>query len=170
MSKQLPDWITPISLAEAGKTLHGTVDTTDMQRLLPLLYGQQEFLQVKLRFDIDMAGIRFLSGSVQGVISLACQRCLDAMLVPVQLSLRLGIVKDADAGDRLPEQYEPLIAGRDPVRLVDIIEDELLLCLPVVPMHTESESCESPAGHTDEKPAPTRENPFEALAELKRRL
>ena len=135
MFECLPDWIAPVPLAEAKKELSGSVDPANMERLALLLHGRQEPLQVRLQFGIDETGIRYLQGTISGAIEVTCQRCLEALTVPVQLKMQLGIIEGVDEGNRLPKRYEPLMATRDPVRLTDLIEDELLLCLPTVPMH-----------------------------------
>ncbi|MEE8429064.1 MAG: YceD family protein [Gammaproteobacteria bacterium] len=170
MFECLPDWIAPVPLAEAKKELSGSVDPANMERLAPLLHGRQEPLQVRLQFGIDETGIRYLQGTISGAIEVSCQRCLEALTVPVQLKMQLGIIAEIDEGNRLPKRYEPLIATRDPVRLTDLIEDELLLCLPTVPMHSESEHCERLRSPATGASAPARQNPFAALAQLKNKL
>jgi len=170
MSERLPDWIAPIPLAEAKKALAGSVDLAGMPRLKPLLHGPQEAIEVRLQFGIDDAGIRYLRGTIYGGMVVTCQRCLQAVKVPVQVKLRLGIVEDIDARDRLPEQYDPLLTTRDPLRLTDLIEDELLLCLPNVPMHDKAEQCEPPRPLQEASTEPAKENPFAVLAQLKDKL
>ncbi len=170
MFECLPDWIAPVPLAEAKKELSGSVDLGNMERLAPLLYGRQEPVQVHLQFGIDETGIRYLQGTISGAIEVTCQRCLEALTVPVQVKMQFGIIAGAKEGNRLPKRYEPLIATRDPVRLTDLIEDELLLCLPTVPMHGESKHCERLQPLSTGSAEPARQNPFAALAQLKNKL
>ncbi|MEE8343497.1 MAG: YceD family protein [Gammaproteobacteria bacterium] len=170
MFQCLPDWIAPVPLAEAKKELSGSVDLENMERLAPLLHGRQKPVQVHLQFGIDETGIRYLQGTISGAIELICQRCLEALTVPVQLKMQLGIIEGVDEGNRLPKCYEPLMATRDPVRLTNLIEDELLLCLPTVPMHGESEHCERRLPMTTGASEPAKQNPFAALAQLKSKL
>jgi len=170
MFKCLPDWIAPVRLAEAKKELSGVVDLKNMERLAPLLHGRQEPVQVHLQFGIDETGIRYLQGTINGAIEVTCQRCLRALTVPVQVKMQLGIIAGVEEGNRLPKRYESLIATRDPIRLTDLIEDELLLCLPTVPMHGESGHCERLRSPSTRSPEPDKQNPFAALAQLKNKL
>jgi uncharacterized protein len=48
--------------------------------------------------------------------------------------------RDADAG-RVPEEYDAVTAPGGRIRLDEFIEEELLLALPLVPMHPTLEEC-----------------------------
>ena len=167
MLERLPEWIVPIPLVEAKREIAGSIALASMERLAPLLYGQQETAHVHLHFGTDDAGIRFISGTIQGNIVVTCQRCLEALTIPLNVKVRLGVVHDAAAGERLPKWYEPLIVTGDPVRLTDLIEDELILCLPSVPTHGESELCKPPRPLVQQQPEPAKKNPFAVLETLK---
>lgn len=72
----------------------------------------------------------------------------------------------------LPESYEPLLLEESTVSLLEMIEDELILLLPLVAKHNTSEChveqdfAASPALVHDE---PTEDqNPFAALEQLKK--
>ncbi len=75
-------------------------------------------------------------------------------------------------GRDLPSHYEPLLVGGEPL-FADIIEDELLLALPM--WHAPSEECsvrissDRQAGKTNtDTGATAKENPFAVLADLKK--
>ena len=63
-----------------------------------------------------------------------------------------------------------LEVGEDPLDLLALVEEELLLALPIVPLH-DLEICQPPAGPDESEPSEdevTRSNPFSVLAQLKR--
>jgi uncharacterized protein len=102
---------------------------------------------------------------------LQCQRCLQPVLQPLQVERAFRFVRDeqqAEAED--PDSEEDLLALQPAFDLRRLVEDELLLALPLVPRH---EVCPQPlpmsAGEEDaSEAAEERPNPFAALAALKR--
>jgi uncharacterized protein len=95
---------------------------------------------------------------------------MQAMTLPLTLEVNLGIVTSKEAAEALPENYDPLLVTAEPMKAADIVEDELILALPIVAMH-EVKDC--PSGEEfqrmeDEPAQPERENPFAILAELKK--
>jgi uncharacterized protein len=105
------------------------------------------------------------------VLSLICQRCLAPVEVAVQVERPFRFVQDeaiAMAEDDSSE--EDLLALSRSFDLMELIEDELLMDLPVAPRH---EVCPVPvtlavADEGFEEPA-ERENPFALLQRLKTR-
>lgn len=101
-------------------------------------------------------------------LPLVCQRCLMPVVEALDLDRRYQFVADEDAAAVLDGEveHEVLVISRE-LDLHALLEDELLLDLPLVPRH---EVCPVPldvAG--DEEPAPAGEHPFAALATLRRR-
>ena len=101
-------------------------------------------------------------------LTLQCQRCLDGVTVDVQASRSFLFVHGEAQAAALDEQAEddvlPITRSLDLIRLV---EDELLLGLPLVPHHLPS--CPEPLPvPTSEIEADAQANPFAALAALNR--
>lgn len=104
------------------------------------------------------------------ILSLACQRCLSPVDVPVSVDRSFRFVADEDMAAAQDEQSEEdvLALGRS-LDLVELVEDELLMELPLAPRH---ESCPEPlkiaVSDEDFEDASTRrENPFALLGKLK---
>jgi len=97
-----------------------------------------------------------------------CQRCLEPVSIDLDCQVSLALVESEEAASRLPDSMEPLISPDETVDLLELIEDELILALPIVPRHT---SCEPPVDLVDQAPpeaAESRESPFTVLKDLKR--
>jgi uncharacterized protein len=101
-----------------------------------------------------------------------CQNCLEAVTLPVTASIQLGIITTLEQADRLPTGYEPLLIEDEKVVLKDLIEDELLLAIPLFPKH--QHNCAKLEDYAvdllaEEKPVEETkpENPFAVLAKLK---
>lgn len=106
-------------------------------------------------------------------LPLACQRCLAP--VPVALDVDRWfrfVVDEATAAEEDEDSEEDVLALEPRPNLRELIEDELLMELPIVPMH---DTCPQPvvmaAGAIDDAvdaDAPPRKNPFAELAKLKK--
>ena len=157
----LPDHIEPIGLADAGRSFRGELALDAFDRLGPLMADREGQLRVELSFHRDERRIRVLEGRIDGSVRLVCQRCLEALEFPLALTFNLGIVASEDECERLPEGYEPLLVDGDPLKTADVVEDEILLAIPPVPLHTQCDS-----GYRNH-PAAEKDNPFSVLEKLK---
>ena len=102
-------------------------------------------------------------------VPLQCQRCLQVMSEALRVRRRFRFVRNEDEAVRLDEQSQDDVLVL-PARLdvMEFLEDELILALPIVPRHDE---CPTPLPMSariddEEPPAP---NPFAALAALRGR-
>ena len=83
----------------------------------------------------------------------------------MRLQVSLGVVASLEEADRLRESYEPLLFdGGAPIRLSDLVQDELVLAIPPIPQHAD---CGSAAHAGPLAETGHRENPFAVLAQLK---
>lgn len=102
-------------------------------------------------------------------VSLSCQRCLQPVQESLSIDRWIRFVRDENMAAELDsEGDEDVLALGGRLDLQELVEDELLLALPLVPRH---EQCPQPlpmASGDDELAAePEKPNPFAALAALK---
>ena len=138
-----------------------------LERVLPALMSDAGELQVELQLGKELDGTRFLAGAIQGEVVLRCQRCMEDMTLPLDLRFRLGLLRDENAVGTLSDCYEPLVVTAEPAYIADIISDEVLLALPIVPLHKDSDECHAHVKAYKPPQDEQRENPFAVLAELK---
>ncbi len=104
----------------------------------------------------------------QASLSLICQRCLAPVEVPVRVDRSFRFVSDEETAAALDDQSEEdLLALSAAFDLSELIEDELLMELPVAPRH---EVCPMPVVLAVADPgveAAEPANPFELLRKLK---
>jgi uncharacterized protein len=169
MINHLPDRLDLYAAAEAGRVLRGRLELARLVRALPQLESPEGELEVSLELGRDEDGTRYLAGTVQGRLVLLCQRCLEPLEYPLDVTFRLGLVHGQEQMQGLSDRYEPLLITGEPASLAEVITDEVLLALPIVPLHRGTSTCRPPA--TDyQKPADSRrENPFAVLAQLKQK-
>lgn len=171
MMDQLPRVIRPLKLAEADARLQGWLPLNEMSRLTARLASSEGRAEGYLQFGVDADQTHFIRGRIKASLSLICQRCLGQMQFPVDIEVSLGIIgADEDAG-RLAGIYEPLLLATATGDLTEIIEDELLLALPILELHPPGDCVRGAQDelivHAQQPPSPedTRQ-PFANLAAL----
>lgn len=102
----------------------------------------------------------------QADLPLACQRCLGPMTASLTIERRYQFVASEEAAQALDAEVEhEVLAITRELDLHALLEDELLLDLPLVPRHA---VCPQPLPLADEASAATPEGPFAGLAALRR--
>ncbi len=171
MSDQPSTYIEPFALANNDSMVERQVPLIGMQRLAELVIEAAGEATVSLHFGADQQGLRVMQGSIAAPVVMRCERCLKLMLVDVVADVNVGLVKNNEQVANLPGQYEPLLLESDePVSLAGLVEDELILSLPIAPRHEMDAVCVSLDDYTaDDEPQEERKNPFAALAALKKK-
>jgi len=177
MSAALPAQLDPWQAVARGAAFAGSLALTDLPRLRELLVSAALDAAAPVTFEIafrrDEAGRPVVLGWVRALLPLQCQRCLGVMEHSIDASVRLMLMQGPNPGQDPPDPYEALPVIDDRIRPAELIEDELLLSLPQIPMHPEG-VCQAavqtsvPAGNAgDAAPAEApagRTNPFASLA------
>jgi uncharacterized protein len=193
MSDRFTDSIEPFALATQGWTIEGKIPLVSLERLGALVRSSQSpegegassgssfemegDVEFTLHFDIDEVGAPRVGGNASASLRLQCQRCMKDMEYPISLNVRLGIVPSRKAAENLPDSYDPLVVSDDEISIASILEDELILAMPIVAKH-EIENCiqneargtensDDKVGQENLTP-PQRENPFAVLSQLKK--
>jgi uncharacterized protein len=113
-------------------------------------------------FDCDENHVPFVHLKASVNLMLTCQRCMSTMDYPIEIDVLLTPVKKAtDAANQTC--YEPMVMEGDLIAVQDIVEDEILLNLPLIAKHTQTD-CPVLLSALDET---ITENPFKRyFAEL----
>jgi len=168
MSQALPENVDAWRMVQARRRFEGKLPLAALTRLAADLAAADGDAAYDLEFGKDEFGVPFLHVRADAVLPLVCQRTLDTFDFPVRVDTRLGlIVHEADEAG-LPSGYEPLLlTGDGTLRLADVVEDELLLAVPEVPVKPGTEYVERSWGDEADDPGPAPESPFEALKKMK---
>ena len=165
---RLPEVLDAWRMVAARRGFEGVLPLASMARLRDSLVDVEGDVRVAMFFDRDTLQVPYVELRIDADLPLQCQRSLQRFLFPVRQVQRLGLIRDEAEEAALPEGYEPLLLAEDgQLRPAELVEDELILALPVVPVAPGTEAMERdwPAG-TEEAPAT---NPFAALASLKKK-
>lgn len=158
-------------MVAARRGFEGSLPLSSMSRLRDALCDDEGMVRYVIEFDRDALQVPYVELRVDAALPLVCQRTLQRFLQPVQVLQRLALlpadtdVEAAEAG--LPPDYEPLLVPEDGVvRPAELIEDELILAVPVVPISPGSEALERDWPVQADEAA--KAHPFAALAGLKK--
>lgn len=141
----------------------GQVVIASLERIAEFLAGSDGVLVCELqggRGDNGSGHFELLL-KVSGVLQLRCQRCLDALQFPLHIDKRLRLVNpDAQWPEEVEdESFDAIEASRE-MAVGSLIEDEVLLALPISPRH---EICGTPRMKDTKQDA----SPFAVLRKLK---
>jgi uncharacterized protein len=162
--------IDSLDFAANRREISGEIPIAELQRLQDVLETSRGILQYTVQGGVDKQGIHFLDVGVAGQCRLRCQRCLEGFDYPVRLDTRLLLRDqasldelDSEADGTAEEEYDSILADKH-LDVLDLLEDEILLSLPIAPKHALG-TCQA----TDrENLQGAVKNPFAVLAELKR--
>lgn len=161
-SRIIPD---PFRFAAEARTLEGVGAVADMLRLSDALASSVG--QVSWRVEGSMVeGVEApeprLRLTVEGELQLCCQRCLGGMAWPVQVDSVLQPVRSGQPipEDELEDDEVDAIELDGELDVLALVEDEILLALPIAPRH---QVCDAP----QPEGGTSKESPFAALASLR---
>ncbi len=160
MSQQLA--IDGVSFARDGRVLEGALAVAGLERLHDLLAEVSGEIRYRLQGLQGEHGQPQLRLTASGSLPLACQRCLGVIEFFVEADSLLELVPEGAefSQDELEDDSRDFLPVAGALVVADLVEDEILLALPVAPRH---EKCSLP-GVSE---AGERVLPFAGLASFK---
>jgi uncharacterized protein len=107
--------------------------------------------------------------AMSGAATLECQRCMKPMQLALQTAARVALIASEEEAGGVPADLEPVLAPGGRISIGELITEELLLTLPIVPLHEGAGCVTGPAPITDGEGAGETHRPFARLAELMKR-
>ncbi len=151
----------------------GELSKDKLPRLALMLADGNFKAEAKLVFSNDDRGRRLIEGWVRAQVSVACQRCLMPLELSIADDIRLALVSDEDKASKLDDDVEPWIEPEFKLDPVQIVEEQLLLSMPLAAYHeieicgasqTQFDAPEASKAAAQDKSEP---NAFAILKELK---
>ncbi len=166
---QLPHKVDPATWADRGMQLTLNVSASLFPRLRQALLAEAD-VELNLGFTRDPRRHAVLTLRMQGQWPVQCQRCMQSMPLSVDESVYLHLLHEDEEAAHLDESEDyVLLDEQGELAVREVIEDELLLCLPLVARH---EQCADVRLETAET-APVGEEkrkPFAGLAEMQKAM
>ena len=158
--------IDPERLSAKPGVWSGTFVPADLERLEDSLAGPEGELHYRITAQLDPQRRRVVSCIIEGFVFLTCQSSLEAFRHDVSISERPVLVESESQLPPIEEESdaEDYLVADEPLDIRDLVEDAVLLSLPMVPR--KPGLGEAPGGREGD---PREPSPFAALAQLKRR-
>jgi|TARA_B110000240_G_C13234761_1_gene340531 uncharacterized protein len=166
---KLPIAINPTRSAQRRLVCQGVFKLSEMTRLLAACEARSERVQVKVKFDVDERGLTVMTGTSSALVAFTCQRCSEDFEQLLEVDFTFSPAKNAEAAEEIPSYYDVIeLDENGEVNLRELVEEELILVLPLIPRH-ELEDCKAPADSVwGELPEELEKpNPFDVLKQLK---
>jgi len=167
MNAALPESVDAWRMVQARRVFQGRLPLAGFKRLRDSLAAGSGEVSYTLEFGKDEIGIAHLHVRADASLPLTCQRTLEVFGLPVHVDAKLGLIARETDEAALPSDYEPLLTPDGQISPAEVIEDELILALPVVPLKPGAEDASQVWGATDEVQDDEQENPFAALKKMK---
>jgi len=150
------------AFARDGRVLEGTLPVASLERLHDQLANVAGELAFRLQGRRGQRGELLLEVEVSGTLALACQRCLEAIVFELDIDSLLELVPEGAelSQDELEDDTRDFLPVAGELDVAQLVEDEVLLALPVAPRH---ERCGLPGAAA----AGEQIHPFATLAALK---
>lgn len=117
-----------------GQTLTGTLPVAALGRLAAALASPDGEIQVQLTFAAHPVARGRVIGTLNGRLSLVCQRSLEPFEWPLAVHFDWLLVGSEAEEARVMAEADPVMLDGDSLCLRDALEDEALLALPLVPL------------------------------------
>ncbi|MDG2459570.1 MAG: YceD family protein [Luminiphilus sp.] len=167
----LPTELDLRSLAVRGAQVEGIVAEESLPRLRQAGIEMAGPVAAAFSFERDESGRYIVVAAIQATVLMICQRCLGPISLDLNARSNMACVWDDQEAVALPAGYEPLIVGQV-ANLREIAEEEILLAIPVSPLHAEDCGTSEQKAALESEPAAKKEvsdrdSPFAVLEKLK---
>ncbi|MWN06619.1 23S rRNA accumulation protein YceD [Gilliamella sp. Pas-s95] len=166
MQNKLPLTIDPVKAAQKKLDYVGYYPMQSATRV----ERPKSDIECSLSFYYDEQKLCVIAIDAKITLEQICQRCFKPFITEVHVMNKFSPVKSDAQAEALPEHYEPVLMNEfGEVDILALLEDEIILSLPIAPVH-DSKHCEVSEADMvfgdipseNEKP-----NPFAILVSLK---
>ena len=146
VQKPLPIRFDPINFADHSSELEGPIATKWMLRLKDNVVAMDDMAAAKLSFSRGLYGYPLVRGQVNITVIMRCERCLDELRVDLNPYIKVLVKPETETlpdeeGDKDGDRQEFHEYDGKSLVISDLIEEELLLALPLVPKHQDISLC-----------------------------
>ena len=163
----LPESVDAWRMVQTRRSFQGTLPLAALSRLRGSLAADDGVVAFDLEFGKDDFGVAHLRVRAEATLPLTCQWTLETFGLPVHVDTRLGLITQEADEAGLPSGYEPLLTSDGQLKLADVVEDELILAVPVVPVKPGAPEQARVFGDMDEPQDEGQANPFAVLQKIK---
>ncbi len=150
-----------VQFARDRKIIAGSIASGRLSRI-EAMGGSASALDYSIKGFVNVLGHPSLRVRVEGRVVMACQRCLEPVELVIAVDSNLEMREALDEIEDANDDVDRVLAGKS-MDAATLVEDEVLLELPMVARH---DACES---INDDPSGAKRASPFAALADRQHR-
>lgn len=161
----IPESLSASQALTREEQVSGALSAAGLERVASMAMPGQDDLYVALAFHRDAARQGWISGTIRGRLRLECRTCLQEFAWPFEARVNLALAHSEAEEERLMERAESYLVVDDRVMLHEVVEDEVLLTVPMMPR---CPACENgrPPEHASPLQVPVKTGGLAALKEL----
>ena len=139
----IPERVDHRKLANQAGLIEGTLPIQCFHRLGEMLVVREGDVYLRLEFSKGDFGSTRVDGSVSTEVCTICQNCMQQFWRKISCDVALQIVADESKLERLTEDEDAIVAPDKVISVAELIEDELILAMPMIPRHEEGQCPET---------------------------
>jgi uncharacterized protein len=151
-------------LAARGSEIEKSFRVADLPRLQEFAVDTDARARMLTSFRL-VDGICGVAGEVAANLRATCQRCLRPVDLKIEDRFHVMLVGSEEEMSTLPESQDSIIAEPERFDLSWFAEEQLLLAMPLVPLHASIDDCGVPSPEPESPPSEVQ-TPFAQLREL----
>ncbi len=138
------------ALGERGAVLDGELRVAELTRLTASLHADCDAtVKVTVRFGCAVDGRATMQLAFAATLPLTCQRCLEPVEQVVDETVEWIVVGTEAEAARVADGLEPLVLTDDRLQVATLVEDELIVSLPMAARHASIDECGALAQNLD---------------------
>ena len=162
---KLPERLKLFNFARKELNFSGQYQIKNFPELEKIANNKTDTVNASLSFSIENDRTPCVSGTISLVIALTCQRCLEDIDLDLNVDFGLGFVQNEQQGAGLSSRFELYVTKEEELPTIDLISDEVLLAIPMVPLH--NFDCAT-YKNTEQVVEQKQQNPFAILENIKK--
>ena len=170
---QIPAYVDTRKVFLQHEELTGTVSLQSLPRFKESLANDQGIVEIALYFSVNDSKQRIIKGSISAQVEVACQRCLEPLAIYLKDDISLVLLEEESAATNLDPELDPWICNEFKLVLTEVVDEQLMLCMPIVNYHETRDCLEqleykrTELSTNSSSQASLKESPFSVLKSLK---
>jgi uncharacterized protein len=151
-------------LADARAILDLDIPLAELPGLPVDLISGGGTVLARLQFGREQ-GYMVAQVALKAPLELICQRCMGPMPLTIETRSAVLLIESEAEADAAPVEWETYLAAEGRLSPAALAAEELLLALPVAPLHADTGACAAAAGRTAAARDPAPAEPAASLSE-----
>jgi len=134
-------------LSETRAAFEWAIPVAELPGISSDVSATDGLVHARLRFDEEQ-GLAVVRIALRAQLQLVCQRCMQRVELPLDADSAVAMVQTESDADAVPLGWETYLAPEGRLNLAALVAEELLLALPIVPLHAIEVGCAADAANT----------------------